>query len=333
MLDLSPQKQFADLQTISENISDYLERELFTETFGAYSDYQLNDVLVECYAIILQELTEYGISFNCDDSDLLSDFWVAHKLYSLRYFLDTNNLHNFLITNSGDLEELTTLCDDDEEETIAEPMFSYLCQQHPSDVYLQDIEYLLIDLTSSSRLRDHVKAIIDNINEVGANILIPDVERTKRYIAKTQLLRELATKAATKILDETDFVPAEDKPIVTKLLADYDLDKLAPDQIKIYSTIDLDQVSDFLKPLQKEMLDIHHKRVPHHIEYWLEPNRPRPTTAHLVVLVAHHDEPDTDPSSFWRDIEEMIRLGRSIFTEGQVSIIRAMANCLYPKGN
>ena len=103
MQDLTIPKQMADLRDISENVADYLDREIYDEYFGPYTDHTVEDILQECYAIILQELTEYGITFSCEEEDLLQDWYVAHKLYELRYVLDAVHFKEHLLRYTEDI--------------------------------------------------------------------------------------------------------------------------------------------------------------------------------------------------------------------------------------
>lgn len=335
-MDLTPQRQLADLRSASENVADYLDREIFRDTFEDENviDYTIEDILQECYAIVLQELVELGIKFTCDESDLLQDWYTAHTLYSLRYFFDANNFREFLVANTEDITLLQNILDSDESEDVFQQCVDVLYQQHPDDLYLKDIDYLSRDIYSSYRFKDHIKAIIEVIISNGENIIIPDVARAKRYIEKTQILRKLANETSERIMSKLDDI-TWNKALVDKILRDYDLDKISPETIKIYSAIDLDEVSPYLEKTKEKKLDEHHKRSLHHIEYWLDEDkdpRPTPEKEHLLVMVAHHNEPDTDAATFWQEIREMLDKGKEIFSEEQIALITRMADAVYPRG-
>lgn len=334
MQDLSIPKQIADLRDISENVADYLDREIYDEYFGPGTDYTVEDILQECYAIVLQELTEYGITFSCEEEDLLQDWYVAHKLYELRYVLDAINFKDHLLRYTEDIEGICNLLDTEESDDIFPALIAYLVEHHPDDVRFKDIDYLTQDIVASSRLRDHIAAILENLEEVGAAVVIPDMARAKRYIAKTQELRALAREAVEKITTQL-YTVDWNRPILEKLLADYDLDKIAPDTLKIFSVIDLEpEVSPMLANYRTKMLDEHHKRSLHHIEYWIDEDkdpRPIPTKENLALLVAHHNEPGTTTETFWQEIREMLEKGSKIFTAEDKQLILQMAECVFPR--
>lgn len=335
-MDLNLFTQITDLRTISENIDTYLEQEMYKDTLGkgVDTDYTVEDILQECYAIILQELVEFGIDFSCDDGDLLQDWYTAHKLYSLRYFVDANNLREFLANNADDIKLIQPILDNNESEDVFHDVLMALLDKHPDDIYLKDMEYLDRDIVTSYRFRDHVKAVIDVVIRDGENILIPDVERAKRYIEKTGLLRKLASDTSARIIQALSDIDDWDLQLLNKILRDYDLDKISAENIKIYSAIDLDAVSPYLEDIKNKKLDEHHKRSMHHIEYWLDPDkepRPVPEKEHLVVMVAHHNEPDTTAATFWQEINDMLDKGKELFIPEQVALINRMAEVVYPK--
>ena len=132
MIDLSPEKILADLSSISECITDYLEREVFLDSFGASSDYQINDILTECYVIIIQELMEFGIYIHEQD-ELLGDWYSAHQLYYLRNFLDSANLYTFISQNAEDITPLKQIVEDEEREDIYPILIEYLSEKHPDE--------------------------------------------------------------------------------------------------------------------------------------------------------------------------------------------------------
>lgn len=334
MQDYSIPKQLADLRDISENVADYLDRDIYDEYLGPNSDYTVEDILQECYAIILQELTEYGVTFCCEEEDLIQDWYVAHKIYELRYILDANNFREHLLRYPDDIKGINNLLDTEEGDDIFPALIAYLGEQHPDDVRFQDVDYLAQDVVTNTRLKDHIAAIIENIEAVGADVVIPDMARAKRYLAKTQELRTLAREAVNKITSQLTAIDW-DRPVLEKLLADYDLDKIAPDTLKIYSVIDLEpEVSPLLVDVRTKMLDEHHKRSLHHIEYWLDKAkdpRPIPTKENLALLVAHHNEPGTTSSTFWKEIREMLEKGEQLFSEDEKRSIVQMAECVFPR--
>ena len=332
MIDLSPEKILADLSSISECIANYLEREVFLDSFGASSDYQINDILTECYVIIIQELMEFGIYIHEQD-ELLGDWYSAHQLYYLRNFLDSANLYTFVSQNAEDITPLKQIAEDEERGDIYPILIEYLSEKHPDEERIIAMTNLESNLHADERLKKHISAVIANVQNVDVQIMEPDTIRAQRYIQKTKILRDRVRTAVYKIIDNMP-ISGWDRSIIEKFLNDYDLDKLRADQIAIYSTIDLDEVDPTLEPLKKKYLDIHHKRSIHHIEYWLDADKtskPILQKEHLVLLVAHHDEPDTTNTTFWQKIDKMLVHANAILTQEQKDLVVQMATCLYTR--
>lgn len=327
-------EQFEDLRMISENVTDYLSRELFKDTFGASSDYTVNDVLRECYAIILQELVDFGISFTLLDDDLLEDWYTCKHIFYVRKFVDITSL-KLILSNPEDIDKIESLLESDEVDTdFFGSMFDILYETRQNVYEFQVMEYIVPFVMSNDQFKAHVKAIIQNLRDIDAPVIIPDVDRAKKYIEKTMQLREYARNAVDKIISNVSVLSGNlDMKKIEKLLRDYDMDKIAADQIKIYSVVDLGEINESMEKYQAAMMQIHHERSPHHIEYWIAPWKipvPIPTTENLVLLVAHHMEPDTTAPEFWDEIREMLNKGIAVFTSEQVDLINQMALAIFP---
>ena len=87
--------------------------------------------------------------------------------------------------------------------------------------------------------------------------------------------------------------------------------KISPTEIEIYSKIDKESIPENLKNFKEEMLDKHHLRAPHHIEYWTKKEIVRPITLEdFVLLIIHFVEVD-------KPIEEAINQIRNTVEENE----------------
>ena len=336
-LRLSLAEQFADVRAISSTVAEYLSSELFKEDFGAYGDFTTEDVLKQCYVILLQELTEYGISFNLAEDELLADWYSAKHIYFLRAWLDSESQLQHLTTNPEDIDRLATILstDDLDPTEFLQSYTDYLQDKYPQEAYPRYLNYVVPMVTGDRRLLEHFKALLAHLRDIDAAVTLPDLQRAQRYLAKTQQLRDYATRAVNSLLQLPDIRQQANRNKLEKLLREYDRDKIAPATLKIFATIDLDEVPPVLESYKKAQLDAHHARSPHHIEYWIDPAKdpkPIPTLENLMLLVAHHYEPNTSPAEFWEEINHMLEVGAEVFTPEQVQIIERLATQLASTG-
>ena len=330
MYRLSITEQFEDLRSISDNVTDYLARELFKDTFGAFGDYTVNDILHECYSIILQELTDFGIFFMRDDDELLNDWYTAKNLFYVRKFADTYTLRR-LLSNEEDRSKVSSMLESDEGvENLFVNMYEYLAETRKEVFELQVLFDFLPFVCSNDAFAKHVKCIIESLQQTDPTIYVPDVDRAKQYIEKTMLLRKYATHAVEKIITGMSLEGKINKKLVDKLLRDYDTDKIAVDQIKIYSVVDLGEINESMQRYKEVMMQKHHERSPHHIEYWIKIRPIEPTIENCILLVAHHYEPETKGSDFWNAINHMLQQGIEVFSPEQADFIKQAASCIHP---
>lgn len=328
---LTIENQFDNLRTISTTVSEYLQSEIFKDDYGAYGDFTVNDVLQQCYTIILQELSEYGITLDTDYEDLLGDWYTANHIYLLRKWIDSSCQLELLKSNPDDVSYLADICADNEHtpDEIYESWCTYYAEHHPQEDTAA-ITYVTHWVRADQRLVQHLKALLQSLEDASTPVVIPDIQRAQRYIEKVQLARVYVEQMVSLIYQA---LPDEifDTNLVRKLIREYDLDKISPDTIKIYSTIDLDDVPVFLIPYKNEQLLIHHRRSPHHVEYWCDPAKdpqPVPTKENILLMVCHHMEPGTTPEEFKQAIDNMIDAGHAVFTPEHLSYINQYANIL-----
>ena len=332
---LSIAKQFSDLRAISPVVEHYLTEELYKNTFGA-TEYTIEDVLQECYAIVYSELIDFGITFDSEEDNLLGDWYMARKIYYIRLLIDPENLKQTLAL-CPNLEKIDALVASDEEESgLFNNLVDTLLLSDPENYQLNQIQDLANIIISNHDFTLHVQNIIDIIHENGLNFQLPELKSAQAYIDKITGLRKYARIAVEKI---TSTLSAKlgmlDWKKINHLLDIYDMDKLSPDTLKIYALVDGDkELPDHLTAYKNAMMLAHHRRAAHHIEYWTDPAKdpePVPTVENLILLVAHLHEPDTDGPSFWKEFSEMLDDGLSVFTMDQIDLMGDMGNVLFPR--
>lgn len=337
MLRLSIPQQFEDLRLVSDNVTDYLARELFKDTFGPDTDYTLNDILKECYAIIIQELKEFGISFSLSTDELLEDWYTAKRVYYIRKIVSAEYLRQTLV-NRDEITKISSMMEDDEVDTeLFLHLHECLFPLRSNFDEFKELQDFAVFVVSSQRFEDHLRAILEYLTDIDAPVIVPDITRAAAYIKKVQESRAAVRSAVEKIAAAMPFVYAKmDKRIIKKLLDDYDMDKISAEELRIFSLIDLDEVDENLAMYKAAMLQKHHERSPHHIEYWTaawKNPKPIPADENLVLLVAHLvDSPSGNTHAIAAAaFEKLMQDGLGIFTPQQVVLMQEMASAVIPR--
>lgn len=326
-LRLQMEQQFEDLRTISENIADFLARELYKEYFGPEVDYTVNDILTECYNILIQELQDLGITITQDEDELLGDWYSAKRVYYIRYIADSSYLLDILIDPK--LQNEVDMLTDTEvsNESLFTDIAYKLYAKYPERIELEHIQDILDLVTSNERYTAHVKSILKSLKEADFNVTIPDVAKAAEYISRIQKTRKLAAQAVETVIKELHLEGTIDRAKITKLLADYDLDKISPDNIKIYSLVDRDEVLPQLQNYKNKMMLQHHLRSPHHQEYWLS-RKQRPPVENQILMVAHHWEPGILKPVYLKEVYAMLEACKELLDLQDVDNMVKMANAI-----
>ena len=281
-LDLA--EQFEDLRTISDMVAEYLTRELFREEWGSDGDYGANEILARCYSFVEEELKEYGVYFRIPDTDLLGDFYTAKHIYYIRQLLDATNLITTL-KDATTIDEISTL-----------------------DISVNHDEgfAFLIDLLIRSQPSTTLTLLQDFANTV----------RVTSEFYKIKVDRERIAQFASTVMDNSVTIRAKiDRLILNKLITDYDIDKIDASALKIYSYLDNGEVAEPLQAYKDLKLLEHHRRSPHHIEYW----EIRPTTvftyANALICIGHLWETDVALEDLAVKVQEfMNKLDKLVIT-------------------
>lgn len=288
-LDLA--EQFEDLRTISDMVAEYLTRELFREEWGSDGDYGANEILARCYSFVEEELKEYGVYFRIPDTDLLGDFYTAKHIYYIRQLLDATNLITTL-KDATTIDEISTLDISVNHDEGFAFLIDLLIRSQPSTTLtlLQDFANTV---RVTSEFYDHIHACCNYVKDNGLDVALPDLSKATAYLNKIKVDRERIAQFASTVMDNSVTIRAKiDKLILNKLITDYDIDKIDASALKIYSYLDNGEVAEPLQAYKDLKLLEHHRRSPHHIEYW----EIRPTTvftyANALICIGHLWETD-----------------------------------------
>lgn len=337
-MDLSLQKQFENLRDISDEVADYLARELFKVTYDEIHDYKINDVLQDCYAIVIQELKELGIKITLHEEDLLQDWYTAINIYYIRKIASVNYINKLLQDKDISHQINLLLTSDENIDTLFSSLVEYLLTKYQDNEELTHLSEILQYIQSTERFKAHVQAIIKHHASVDQVSKIQDINLSLEYIKKTQTLRVLVRKVVDVIIEKLNLIGNYDKVKMDKLIDDYDIDKIDVDNINIYSIVDKEITKDDrLYPIHKKYMDIHHINSSHHIEHWLnkfeaiekvrELNQDISpiyldwTKENFIILTAHHLEPGVSLPEFKSKVEDMVNNNLKLFDPKDVAFI------------
>lgn len=306
-LRLKPEEQIADMRTISEDVATYLDNEEYKDDFSA-RDFTIEDILKRCYEILIDELQEFGITFNVPIETLLESWYTAKLIYLVRAFVDSKNLTD-LFVNQNKTDEVEALINSDEFSNSDFDKFLELINDEKYQLILDHASWILI----STRFVDHVSSIINNIhvNETRTT----DLDEIKNYINTVSNNRKILKVFIDLLLLNIDYLNRNvDRSHMKFLLDRYDQDKINPNEVGIYSRIDREVVPENLKLFKEQMMDKHHLRAPHHIEYWTKKENVRPMTLEdFILLIIHFLGEETPIDERINNIRTMVREYKTFF--------------------
>lgn len=315
MFILTIPQQFAYLREISDTVDTYISQELYKQDFGI--EYTESDILVQCYSIIVEELKKYGISYI--DLPYSGDFVLSAHIYLLYKFI--KDLPNLI--SEDNVEVIRAIKENTTDDAIVELVDQINSARYNDLRYIYD--HVFVDSSFGAYLENIITAFENNTTiSFNASAL-----QQRDYLFHTKLLRETAAKYAAILANS--YPDKVDNVYLSKLLRDYDKDKISADNIAIYSTVDSDHVPDSLKPIRDKFLLKHHLFSSHHIEYWLDSTknpRPIPNFTDILMLVTSRAEPNITRSQFIESVDTLISKAEVIFSKDQVKLISDMRDII-----
>ena len=329
-------KHFTLLRDISPTVDDYLTRELFEADYYdeeegelAYN-YTAKDVLGACYSLVINELRDIGIHFAIDVDTLTRDIYTCGYVYLIRKFVDKPYLAK-LLQATDTVNAVAKYVDTDERKPNLLEDIVNIVNITSHDYELTEMAYILPQTYTDELFTTYIKKVISTINTPDA-IITKDLTSVENYTKHIATLRQLAYRYTYAVIGMLNLEPQLDMSKISKLLRDYDRDKLQPDNIALYATIDREDVPTNLYATKKKYMDYHHENSPHHVEYWLADNplKQRFTLDNLILLVVHHIEPGTTPDEFEHAVEDTIYKLRDILSDQYRELAKRMVTTLQP---
>lgn len=327
-------KHFSLLRDISPTVDDYLERELYKLDYAQEGElvdtYSPKDILGTCYAIILDELRYIGVNFALDSNDLIQDIYTCGYVYLVRKFVDRPYFAKLLQATDTKEAVAKYLDTDDQKLNLLEDLVN-IVNIKAHDYELSEMSYILQNTYTTQAFADYIKSILTSMEEPDA-IILKDVSLEERYTKHIANLRHLAYRYTHTAIDLLNLHTQVDMNKISKLLRDYDRDKILPDTIAIYSIIDKDNVPVNMYATKKKYMDIHHNNSPHHVEYWLtdSPTKQRFTIDNLILLVVHHIEPNTSSEEFKEEVDDTIHKLDNILSDQFKELASKIVTTLQP---
>lgn len=319
-----------NLRCVSPQIEEYVCSEIYVSKYGQ-DQLKDADILLDCYEIAKEELEHLGIIFWDKENNVLTDLYTARCIYHFRKLFDSVNLIRLLKQNKEILPNLEMIVNSDENPEsnihLVLETLDNLFKDHPDIIRCLDNQERVI---STDLFNRHINAIIASTRKVLEVTIGDNVIEITNYLKKINTGRINAEEAVKKILSTPDIKNLElDYGYIGNLVSNYDLDKTQPNVIVYYTNFDKENIEEIdlsLRVLAKKYMDIHHNNVSHHIEYWLHHPDKHMTREDIVLLVAHHYEPELSTNDFLKKITDMIYQGRKILTDDNIKYIKLFAS-------
>lgn len=329
---LQPHEHISDLREVCPVVNDYLDRELFKDEYGA-DNYTVNDILTTCYVLAIDDLTNYGVKFHVGIEDLIEDFYTAKGIYYLLKFLQPTELMK-LLSSIEMVEHIETIIDEPDNFAI-ELIFSYIYERYPDDFTLQRVDEMMPMLyCDPDQIKVYFTNICDTIRNGDHLVNIPNITKVKTYIENTRNKRFMISNLTMSVCGMPSIQGTLDMTLISHLLRTYDLDKVSPDEVNIYSSVDTKDCPEALKMLQAKMMEAHHKRSPHHIEHWELQTEAKETLErcpeYIILIVVSLIEIETTPQEFRQKVSDLLQKYAFCFTPKTVTLIEQIRDYLHP---
>lgn len=315
MFVLTIPQQFAYLREISDTVDLYISDELYKQDFNI--EHTESSILVQCYSIIVEELKSYGIHYI--DLPYNGDFVLSTHIYLLYKFI--KDLPN--IITKDNVEYIKSIVENEQEDFITELVNQVNLAQYNHLRYISDNVY------TNDTFRNYMSSIISSVENDTTYVDDTYINEQRDYLYQVQYLRETAAKYAAVL---TNAYPDKvDNIYLSKLLRDYDKDKISADNLPIYARVDHPDITEVLKPIKDKYLLKHHLFSSHHIEYWLDSTknpRPLPNFTDILMLVVSRAEPRISREQFTEDVSVLMSKAEVIFSKEYITLMSDMRDII-----
>lgn len=304
-------EEISKLRTISESVDQYVANGMYLQKYDSVDMITDQLILNDCYEVLLQELQLIGIVPVVSIEELLSDYYLAEALASVRVLFDKDKLRDIFCTNANFKEMIIAMLDQDnlaDENCFSEFLDTYQ-RFFPGDKNLEIIQRIEHNLNSTFELVNH----LDHISHMSiAKSDIPeDMTEMKEFLNRIVQGREYYEKAIKHILKIDSSLNMDYLDHTIKL---YDIEKITGENLNKFCwavMTDPETLHPEMQKKQNEFLFMHKSSTSHHIEYYIA-NRKKPTREQLAELVAHHYEPGSTVVEFCKAVEDMLIIGATI---------------------
>lgn len=297
------------------------------------------ELLINCYVIILQELRLLGIEVHVEWEDALSNFYDAKAYAYLLSMMDKDKLISNISNQYENKDRFTAIFENSEDSesdlllAFLEVYFYYI----PFETHRDRILSITDTLYSTNDFSTYMKNVLSLVSP-RSTINLTNINQITSYINKIIAGRKSFESAINTLIEHTVY----DENInltMTNYLRDainsYDEEKIAGTDLSRYCWAvmsDDNDLSDSEKVYKKNILFEHTSHQTHHIEYY-HVNHFYPTIEQIAELVCHHVEPDSTYLDFKHDVEEMIKQDKDnedfhAFDNDTLAIVNHYANVL-----
>lgn len=317
------------LRVVSENVDQYISNGTYMLQFDSVDVITEQILLNECFKVLVDELAFLGIIPNVPFDDLISDYYNAEAIISIRKIVDKNNLLPIFRSSPEFKEMVVALVGNKENsENVYFCEFLDIYQRaFPGDSNINIVRRLETCFNSNNEFKNYILAL-DKLSIPHANIDDNNRSQIADFLLKIVYGRVYFEKAVNAVLK---LDPSLDRNYLQHAINLYDVEKIQGHVISDMAwavMTDPETLHENLQLKQRTLLESHYTSTSHHIEYYIT-NCKHPTTEQLVELTAHHFEPDSTEETFNLDIKDMLNVGSNnnnpakfvVFTEDDIHYI------------
>lgn len=311
------------LRVISENVDQYISNGTYLLQFDSVDVINEQILLNECFKVLVDELAFLGIVANVSFDELVSDYYNAEAIISIRKIFDKENLLSIFRSH----EEFKTMAvalvfNKEISENVHFSEFLDIYQRtFPGDSNINIVRRLETSFNSNNEFRNYILSL-DKLSIPKSSVGESNQKQVADFLLKVVYGRVYFDKAVNAVLR---LDPSLDHSYLQHAINMYDVEKIQGSVLHEMAwavMTDIETLSENMQEKQRSLLESHYTTTPHHVEYYIT-NRKRPTTEQLVELTAHHFEPDTTEEDFNLAINDMLNLGTSTHNSNSFVVFNA----------
>ena len=280
---------------VSPVVAAYLDQRLFEGDQGT-DTIVAQQIVNDCYAALVEELQDIGLTIINDDV-ILSNYQDAKHLVTIYSILHEHSARKYLPCISQEFrDDMGALLDDNFiDDDFVERLLKVLCKYSANDELVEALRWCPDHIVADTQLADALWFYLDyRMSETTSD---DNASAICDYLIQTSLHRENVT-ATAELLSGVAVGEDLNNTYLDKLVHEYDADKCTSEEVLDYALCDRpdSEIPDYLKEHAKTIMDAHHKRASHHLEYWLARPLSSLTKADIIICICSifDDGSDTD---------------------------------------